>query len=205
MPATTSKGIVYPLGNDSAAALHTVFASLASSIDAVLSGYVTSAGGVATSADVATGTNNTKLVTPKTLKDSGIKNGDTGWVDISSTVTASSGFKKGTGFSVKVRRVGDVVSIRGVLIQKASGSPTLRIGVTGNVANTIILTGIPAAYRPTETQPLMAGQGGRNNAYFIGSSGSVGVASMTPAANQTSTVNCPTNEEFSFGGTYFIN
>lgn len=203
MPANTSKNITYPTGSDNVDNLKAVFATLASSVDTALNNYVQTAN-LATGTDVTAGTSTTKVVTPKALADAGIAVGDTGWLDVSSSVSAAPGFSKGSGFQCWARRIGSIAMIQVFDLRKASGN-ALAIPVNGNVANVAILTGVPAQFTPSRDMvPLSAGHQGRANSYIIRPNSAIHISAMVPASNQGGTVNCPTNEEFSVGGTYFL-
>jgi len=202
MAGTTAKGIAYPTTGDLIDNLHSVFTTLASSVDTVLNGYVTTAS-IALEADVVAGTSTTKVISPKALADANVYTGDTGWTDIAASVTAGSGWTKGGSFLCRARRVGNIVQIRMTGLTKAA-SPTLSVSVTGNIANSLLVSGVPAQFRPAEdVASLASGGGGRANAYYLNASGSLYLAAVTPAANQTGTVNLPTNEEVSCGGMFF--
>lgn len=202
MPANTSKNITYPVDSDNVDNLNAVFATLASSVDSALGNYVLTSDR-AVAADVTAGTSTTKVITPKALADAGVTVGDTGWVDISSSVAAATGFTKDSGFVCRVRKVGNVVTIYMNRVTKTSGS-ALGIPVNGDISNRQIINSIPVAYRPSVTQSLSAGESGRANSYVIQPDGTIDVAAMVPAANQGGTANCPTGERFSCGGTYIV-
>lgn len=128
---------------------------------------------------------------------------DTGWVDISSQLTAASGFYKASGFGAEARRVGSSVTLRVFELKKSAGSPTLSIPLNGDISNTPLLTGVPLNFRPSRSVPLSASNGGRANSYFISTAGEISLTAMIPSADQTGSVNCPTDETFSCGGSYF--
>lgn len=201
MATTTPKGIVVPVVGDVLTPLQTVFAAMGSSIDTVLNGYITT-GSYATSTEVSDGTATAKVTSPKALRDAGIYAGDTGWVDISSSVSAATGWTKGSGFAARARRIGKTVQIYVTNIQKAGSSP-LSVGVSGNVTNTTILTGVPSQFRPDNTAPLSPGGTGRIISYYASTDGTISIAAVQPNVNWTSTKNFPTGENVSCGGQYF--
>lgn len=202
MPGTTSRGIVFPVVGDTLTPLETWFATLASSANSAMDSLISSTN-YAVAADIIAGTSTTKLATPKSLADAGIYAGDTGWVNIAGNVAAPSGFAKAATFTCEARRIGASVYLRMNFIQKNAGNPVLNIGVTGNVANTTILTGIPTQFRPTVPwAAIVSGPSGRSNTYYVTPDGEIVLSAMTPAANQTGTVACPTGEGFSCVGMY---
>lgn len=201
MADTTAKGIVYPDEGDFIDDLNAVFATLASSVDTVLDDYITT-DSYATSTEVTTGTATDKVVSPSSLRDAGVYAGDTGWTTITSSVSVASGWTAGSTFSARARRVGNIVQLQINGVEKAS-SPSLSVGVTGNIANTAIVTGVPSQFRPGQVSSLGPQAGGRANAYYIDTSGSVFLSAVVPSANWTGTTNFPTGEGVSCGGTYF--
>ncbi len=201
MAASTPKGITYPTSTDGVSNLKSVFSTMASSIDDALDGYIKTSDR-ATLSDVTPGTSSTKVVTAKALADAGFIGGDTGWVDISSSVTAGSGFAKMSDFAVWVRKVGPTVQISVHRLQKTSTNP-LPIPTHGNITNRVLVSGIPAAYRPSFRSTLGSDASGRMNHYIAWPDGTIQVASMMPTSTQTGTVNCPVGEQFSCAGVYF--
>lgn len=201
MAASTGRGIVYPTTGDNIDVLESVFAALASSVDTALGNYILSSS-FASAAQVQTGSSTTTVVSPKALRDAGVYAGDTGWVNISSSVTAGSGWSKGSGFVARARRVGELVQIAVSGLAKTS-SPTLAVGVSGNIANTVVLGGVPSQFRPGQSSALSPLSGGRSACYYIGVSGDILMTSIVPNVNWTGTKNLPTGEGASFGGMYF--
>ena len=199
---TTDNGIVYPAGDDDVAALASVFAALASSVDTALNGYVKT-DAFATANEIEEGIVTDKMISPKALADAGVIAGDTGWVNITNDVTAAPGFVKHPGFVAWARRVGDLIQLYITNLRKASGSPVVTVNVSGNIANTNVLTGIPAQFRPFTTSALTSGAGGRSNSFVVNNSGTVQLVATVPDSTQTGNRNHPTNEEYSFGGVYF--
>lgn len=127
---------------------------------------------------------------------------DTGWVDLTSMVTLNTNLAFAEG-GLWVRRVGEQVfyDLRRI---DTTASGNFTITVTGNITNYTLLSGIPTEFCPTgRTLPLAAGNGGRANSYYITSAGVIGIAAVVPAADQTGSVDCPSGEPFSCGGSFF--
>lgn len=129
---------------------------------------------------------------------------DTGWVDISSTVTIAPGFGWGTAERFMARRQGNLVSLEMDNLAVTDGN-LIRAGLSGNIQNQAMFTGIPEQFRPG-TQAASGWHNaatGRVASGYISPSGSVILGALAPSSTNVTETMVSAGEAFSFSTVFF--